>query len=61
MYAPGVWTVGYTVKVTNSSPTWSTTATVDDVLKPGAGVTITSASVSGPGASATWNGTTDTR
>ena len=57
----GVWTVGYTVKVTNSSPTWSTTATVDDVLKPGAGVTITSASVSGPGASATWNGTTDTR
>ncbi|MGB8858315.1 MAG: DUF5979 domain-containing protein [Ilumatobacteraceae bacterium] len=59
--AAGVWTVVYSVTVTNTDPTLATTATVDDVLTPGAGVTVTGATVTGPGASATWNGTTDTR
>ncbi len=59
--AGGVWTVGYTVTVTNTDSVLATTATVDDTLTPGAGVTVTGATVSGPGASATWNGTTDVR
>ena len=57
----GVWTVGYRVTVTNTSAVLATKATVEDTLEPGAGVTVTSAAISGPGASATWNGVSDTR
>jgi uncharacterized surface anchored protein len=58
--ADGSWTVSYDLAVRNASTKFATSYTVNDSLGFMTGFTVTSATVSGPGASATWNGTSDT-
>jgi hypothetical protein len=58
--ADGTWTTVYNVAVTNPDPVRPTSYTLTDTLAFGSNITVNSASVTGPGASPSWNGTTDT-
>jgi fimbrial isopeptide formation D2 family protein len=54
--ADGTWTVVYQVDVTNPSDDLATQYDLTDTLAYGAGITVNSASVTGPGAQADWDG-----
>jgi hypothetical protein len=63
----GTWTTDYDIAVTNPDQVRSTSFTLTDTLAFGAGITVNSATVTGPtppetgpAPSPTWNGTTDT-
>ena len=56
----GTWTIVYDVAVTNPNASIETSFTLTDTLAFGHNIDINSATVTGAGASASWNGTTDT-
>ncbi len=58
--ADGTWTVVYDIAVTNPSELLATVYDVTDELAFGSGITVNSAGVTGPGASSSWDGDTDT-
>ena len=58
--ADGTWTVVYDVVVTNPSGALATQYDVTDTLAFGSGITVNSASVTGPGANPGWDGVSDT-
>ncbi|MGH3492357.1 MAG: hypothetical protein ACRDQ1_03840, partial [Sciscionella sp.] len=55
----GTWTIDYVVKVTDPG-TLASMYNLSDTLRYGGGISIDSASVTGPGASNTWDGVSDT-
>jgi hypothetical protein len=56
----GTWTIIYDVAVTNPDASIETSFTLNDALAFGHHIDVNLAKVTGPGARATWNGTTDT-
>jgi hypothetical protein len=58
--ADGTWTTVFDVAVTNPDHNRPTSFTLHDTLAFGTGITVNSATVTGPGANPGWNGTTDT-
>jgi len=56
----GTWTTVYNVAAVNPDPLRPTLFTLTDTLAFGANITVNTASVTGPGASPSWNGITDT-
>ncbi len=56
----GTWTIVYDVAVTNADASIETSFTLTDALAFGHNIDVNLAKVTGAGASAAWNGTTDT-
>src|SRR5205823_49434 len=57
--ADGTWTTVYDVAVTNPDPNRPTSFTLLDSLAFGSGITVNTATVTGPGANPGWNGSTE--